>query len=251
MAFDPTLPLAATGPGLWSRLSGLVRGLLAPAPWSPEEDLSLTPHIDPRLVPRAKMSAEEIDAGALLRLSGLGLRHGKLITAESHPELNAAWNAMCARAGLPRPRQLILCETDMVNAFTLPTGEVAVTTGMFKVLDLRETVAMLGHELGHARHARPEHMHRIATDAVYTGVGAVVGSGVGVLWDSYALEHHTGWMSRFLRPRPARAARRHLRLRRARPRHRQPHLRTSQRAAGGPRRHRHQRRPGGLLQRAE
>lgn len=71
----------------------------------------------------------------------------------------AAWlhdmvDELAARAGLPKPR-VALVDSPAPNAFA--TGRdpqhavVAVTTGIVRVLDRRELMAVLAHELGHVR----------------------------------------------------------------------------------------------------
>jgi Zn-dependent protease with chaperone function len=155
-----------------------VQGLFGHHDFSPEESLASTPNIDPHLVPRVAMSNENIDVHLLNELGKLGLKRGKLITRESHPELIVGWNAMCARAGMQKAPQLILTENKAPNALTVSPEEVVVTTGLLKMLNLREINAVLGHELGHeiSNHKKP----RIIATALFGGAGALAGHRLGL-----------------------------------------------------------------------
>ncbi len=136
------------------------------------------PLIDERLRPRAPMVAEEIEILTRLQLSNNGFRHARLINAQSHPELYAAWGALCRRAGHHGPMpQLILTESSIPNAMELHSGEMVVTSGLLQRLNMREVIAVLGHELGHSRH---EHgMVRGTAMAFFAGMGALLGNFVG------------------------------------------------------------------------
>ena len=156
-----------------STVSRWLQGITGHRDFSPEEALAETPGVDPRLLPRTAMTAENIDVNLLSELGKLGFKRGKLITEKSHPELMQAWQAMSARAGLDKPPQLILTESKTVNALTVSPEEVVVSTGLFKLLNLREVTAVLGHELGHenSKHTQP----RILANAVLGGAGALLG----------------------------------------------------------------------------
>ncbi len=155
-----------------------MQGLFGHHDFSPEESLAGTPNIDPHLVPRVAMSNENIDVHLLNELGKLGLKRGKLITRESHPELIAGWNAMCARAGMVKAPQLILTENKAPNALTVSPEEVVVTTGLLKLLNLREVNAVLGHEIGHevSNHKTP----RIIATALFGGAGAIAAHRLGL-----------------------------------------------------------------------
>lgn len=153
-----------------------VKGLLGYGHYndfSPEEVLLKTPNIDPRFIAQAPMSNANLDVHTLQQLGSIGLKRGKEITAQSHPELYAAFAQMSARAGLKHPPQLILAESKTVNALTISPQEVCVTTGLLKLLNLREVNAVLGHELGHGSsdHTTP----RIIATGVFAGIGAMLG----------------------------------------------------------------------------
>jgi Zn-dependent protease with chaperone function len=158
--------------GVFSSVTRWVNGLLGHHDFSPEETLAEAKNIDPRLVPKVPMQSADIDANLMLELSKMGMKRGRLVSAQSHPELMQAWQVMSARAGLKKAPQLIIVESKIINAMTVSPEEVVVTTALLKKLDLRETCAVLGHELGHATsdHKRP----RIAAMAVFGILGALV-----------------------------------------------------------------------------
>lgn len=158
--------------GVWNSLQGLF-GYSQYSDFSPEEVLAKTPNIDPRFIAKAPMSNENLDIHTLDQLGKMGLKRGKEITAQSHPELYQAFTEMSARAGLKHPPQLILAESKTVNALTITPQEMCVTTGFLKVLNLREVSAVLGHELGHAtsNHNQP----RLLALAGFGIPGAILG----------------------------------------------------------------------------
>lgn len=145
--------------------------------FSPEESMMAGPTLDARLQARVPMSNANIDTLVLNQLSSMGMKRGKQVTDASHPELMAAWRIMSARAGLKEPPQLIIAESDVLNALTFSKQEVAITTGLLKVLDLRETCAVLGHELGHAQsnHMAP----RVLATGALAGGGLLLGNRIG------------------------------------------------------------------------
>jgi len=73
---------------------------------------------------------------------------------EEAPELHSIVDELAYRAGLPKPRVAIV-ESMSPNAFA--TGRdanhavVAATTGILRILNRDELIAVLGHELGHVR----------------------------------------------------------------------------------------------------
>ena len=163
MALTPdSLSLSLAASGVLAKAQRAVGSFFMPAPqpYSVESQLRDGTLRDARLAPRAPMTSDGLDVGLLTQLSQVGLKRGKQVNAASHPELMQAWNAMASRAGLPTPPQLIIAESDALNALTVTKQEVVITTGLLKILDLRETVAVLGHELGHVQsdHTRPRAM---------------------------------------------------------------------------------------------
>lgn len=151
-----------------------IASLFSPANYSPEADLLSSPLRDARLAPRVPMSNANLDVGLLTQLSSIGLKRAKEVTDQSHPELMQAWRAMAKRAGLAKTPQLIIAESPSLNALTVNKDEVTITTGLLRILDLRETTAVLGHELGHVQsdHVTP----RMVTTAVFGGAGALMGN---------------------------------------------------------------------------
>jgi Zn-dependent protease with chaperone function len=141
-------------------------------------------------VPQAPMNNVNVDVSTLAQLGMAGLRHGQLITAQSHPELMKKWVHMSARAKLEEPPQLILVQSDVPNAFTLETKEVVITTGLLKRMSFDETVAILGHELGHEQ---SEHMmpRRFWMGALGTA-GALIGNEFGRHGGLNMLMHRVG-----------------------------------------------------------
>ncbi len=180
MALDPYTKL-----GLWSgnvlgSITNWVQSLLGHSSFTPEVSLAEAKGIDPRLVPKVPMQSSDIDTNLLIELSKLGMKHGKLVSEQSHPELMGSWKVMSARAGFKHPPQLIIVESKTINAMTVSPEEVVMTTGLLKKLDLREVCAVLGHELGHAAsdHKRP----RIAATVAFGGAGAYAGHKV---WEDF------------------------------------------------------------------
>lgn len=111
---------------------------------------------DARLAPRVPMQKAELTVSTQAQLENIGLRPGKRVTEQTHPELFAAWQTMAQRAGMPHAPQLMVVQSPALNAFTIsPHNDVAITSGALQTLDLRETVALLGHELGHASSQHP------------------------------------------------------------------------------------------------
>lgn len=175
----PVLPTdLAFGQGLSARLmraSNWVKAHFSGPSFTADEALDRVALIDERLRPRAPMPKDDIEIITRMNLSTMGLRNAQQVTAESHPELFAAWQTLCQRAGYgPKLPQLIVTESAMANAMEISDSEMVITTGLLKMLTLRETVAVLGHELGHGRH---DHMGvRMAALGTFGGAGALVGN---------------------------------------------------------------------------
>lgn len=168
----------------------VVGAFFSPPAHSPEYALLSGPLRDARLAPRVPMNNAEIDVGLLTQLSSIGLKRGKQVTEASHPELMQAWNAMAKRAGMDKAPQLIIAESDTLNALTVNKQEVVITTGLLKILDLREAVAVLGHELGHVQ---SDHTTaRMLWSGGLAGIGAFAGNEFGRHGGANMLMHHVG-----------------------------------------------------------
>lgn len=134
--------------------------------------------IDERLRPKAPMPRDDIEIMTRVGLSNMGLRNARLVTTESHPELHEAWRELCVRAGYGnKVPQLIITESPMANAMEVTDSEMVITTGLLKMLDLREVIGVLGHELGHGR--RDHTGVRITSMVAFGGAGALVGNFLG------------------------------------------------------------------------
>lgn len=188
MALDPSsTSLRLMASEAFDDFTQWVQGWLNPGQSVVAEPLSEIQGIDPRFMPRVPMRADAIDVHTLAILGARGFKHGKLITGETHPELFRAWEELNRRAGLKKPPQLILTESDVPNAVSLNTGEVMITTGLLKLCDFREVLAVLSHELGHktSEHVKP----RMQAHWLLGGLGMLAGNyfghwgGVGKLID--------------------------------------------------------------------
>lgn len=130
--------------------------------------------VDPRFLPKAPMSGEDIDIDTRLKLSKFGFKNAKLITAESHPDFYDHWKILCSRAGFSRPMQLILCESDIPNAAALSSSEMAISTGLLQRMTYREVCAIVSHELGHANNWDEQQMKHAAAAGGLSILGLVL-----------------------------------------------------------------------------
>ncbi len=84
-----------------------------------------------------------------LRMSG-----AREVTPDQEPHLHRIVDEVAAMAGMPKPKVYVI-NNDAPNAFA--TGRnakhaaVAATSGIMRILDDRELMAVLGHEMGHVR----------------------------------------------------------------------------------------------------
>jgi heat shock protein HtpX len=84
----------------------------------------------------------------------LTMAGAKEVSYEQAPELHDIVREVAQISGMPMPRVAIM-QSDAPNAFA--TGRdpnhavVAVTTGILRILDLRELRGVLAHEMGHVR----------------------------------------------------------------------------------------------------
>jgi len=68
------------------------------------------------------------------------------------PALHGAFEQLAQRAGLPQIPVLYYIPSRMVNAFAVGTrrqSAIAVTDGLLRILDTRETIGVLAHEISH------------------------------------------------------------------------------------------------------
>lgn len=85
----------------------------------------------------------------------LSMYNAQELSQADAPALHAMVEELCAKAGLPKPR-IVLIPQESPNAFA--TGRdpqhavVAVTQGILKLLSPEELRGVLGHELGHVAH---------------------------------------------------------------------------------------------------
>lgn len=176
MSITPTgSPLLIATQNAASAVWGKLQGLLGHHDFTVEEGLANTKGIDPHFIPRVPMNNGNLDVSVLAELGKLGMKRGKEVTAQTHPELYQEWQAMCGRAGINRVPQLILAESKVPNAASLHNeNAVVMTTGLLKRLDLREVRAVLGHELGHesSDHTTP----RMLASLVLAGGGLLAGN---------------------------------------------------------------------------
>jgi heat shock protein HtpX len=71
------------------------------------------------------------------------------------PRLHQLLETLTERAGLKRPPTLLYLPGDGMGAFTMGTVNnsiVAVSEGLLQRLDMRETVAVMAHEISHIRY---------------------------------------------------------------------------------------------------
>ena len=144
----------------------------------PGDAVDSMPLVDLRLRPRVPMATPQLVPQEVEEIRREGIRNPREVTAQTHPELFAAWTELCTRAGYhaPMPR-LLIGESNEPNATQYDTGSILITTGFLKLLTLREVVAVLGHEIGHSRHP---HTRQIRTaQAVMGAAGIVLGNEVG------------------------------------------------------------------------
>jgi heat shock protein HtpX len=70
------------------------------------------------------------------------------------PELHRLVNDLTANAGLPKPPELYLVPSKMLNAFAVGRAEesaIAVTDGLLRAMTLRQVAGILAHEISHIR----------------------------------------------------------------------------------------------------
>jgi heat shock protein HtpX len=76
------------------------------------------------------------------------------VTPDQEPRLHQIVEQAAAMAGMPKPKVCVI-QNDSPNAFATGRNEkhaaVAATTGIMRILDDRELLAVFGHEMGHIK----------------------------------------------------------------------------------------------------
>ncbi|MEM1022799.1 MAG: M48 family metallopeptidase [Myxococcota bacterium] len=86
-------------------------------------------------------------------------------------------NALLAAGGLDRNQQweVVVFESDQVNAFALPGGKIGVYSGMIDFAqDQDQLAAVMGHEIGHVIEQHGN--ERVSQQSAASGVSALLGS---------------------------------------------------------------------------
>jgi heat shock protein HtpX len=101
----------------------------------------------------------------------LKMTGAKEVTPDQEPALHRVVEEAAALAGMPKPRVCII-QNDSPNAFATGRNEkhaaVAATTGIMRILDERELLAVFGHEMGHIKN------HDILVNAVVASVASAI-----------------------------------------------------------------------------
>ena len=101
-----------------------------------------------------------------LRMTG-----AKEVTPAQEPRLHKIVDEASAMARMPKPRVCII-QNDSPNAFATGRNEkhatVAATTGILRILDDRELLAVFGHEMGHIKN------HDILINAIVATVATAI-----------------------------------------------------------------------------
>ncbi len=80
------------------------------------------------------------------------LYHARPLREEEAPQLHAALRELARRAGLARPPRLYYLPSQVPNAFAVgnaANATIAVSDGLLRLLDQRELVGVLAHEVSH------------------------------------------------------------------------------------------------------
>lgn len=115
----------------------------------------------------------------------LAMSHAREVSPMEAPELYRVVEELAARAQIPTPRVYII-EDAQPNAFATgrnPTvGVVAVTTGILRVLSLRELRGVLAHEIAHIKNR----------DILVASVAAVIASAISWLGQALSFAAFAG-----------------------------------------------------------
>lgn len=86
-------------------------------------------------------------------------------------------NAITKTFGEERPWEVVVFESDQVNAFALPGGKIGVYTGLLKIAKTPDQLAtVIGHEVGHviAQHGRERISNQLAAQGLLTLTSAMM-----------------------------------------------------------------------------
>jgi heat shock protein HtpX len=93
--------------------------------------------------------ASQVPSRVIMRMQG-----GRLLNEQQAPQLHYLVKQLAARAGLPRMPQLYFVPSPAPNAFATGSKSdpaIAVTQGLFQLLDNRQLSGVLAHEISHIR----------------------------------------------------------------------------------------------------
>ncbi len=93
--------------------------------------------------------ASQVPSRVIMRMQG-----GRLLNEQQAPQLHYLIKQLAARAGLPRMPQLYFVPSPAPNAFATGSKSdpaIAVTQGLFQLLDNRQLSGVLAHEISHIR----------------------------------------------------------------------------------------------------
>lgn len=149
--------------------------------------------------PEANRALHQDDFERELGRYGAGLIENRYRVSQdeaARARVTAVGTRIMERNRLPdQGYRFIVLDSDDINAFSVPTGPIYITSGMLNVMETEDELAgVLGHEIGHAeRH----HMVQQYDRDTWVGVlGSVVGNVVGGYWTRRATELVAGLFSR-------------------------------------------------------
>jgi heat shock protein HtpX len=115
----------------------------------------------------------------------LAMSHAREVSPMEAPELYGVVEELAARAQIPTPRVYVI-EDAQPNAFATgrnpKVGVVAVTTGILRVLSLRELRGVLAHEIAHIKNR----------DILVASVAAVIASAISWLGQALSFAAFAG-----------------------------------------------------------
>jgi Zn-dependent protease with chaperone function len=191
-AWVVVLALAALGVAGWFAYTDGI-------PWASRRIAEhITPAVEDQLSEETIRTLDDF----LLKPSQLG--------SERSAAIDAAFASLAAHAELARPPTLIHRDGGAfkANAFALPGGMVVVTDQLVNLMEDREVVAVLAHELGHLHHRHglrrvlDNSLHALVVMAVFGDVSGV--SGVAATVPTVLM--NTGYSRAFEREADAYAA---------------------------------------------